>query len=89
MGFLNSDKVIVGYDLGNDFTQISFSFSETGDVETLSQAANAEHYNTRRFFVREMIPSSGCTARRLCGARRNATEYRLPVCWILPEKGIR
>lgn len=45
MGFLNSDKVIVGYDLGNDFTQISFSFSETGDVETLSQAANAEHYN--------------------------------------------
>ncbi|MCQ2539833.1 MAG: DUF5716 family protein [Acetatifactor sp.] len=45
MGFLNSDKVIVGYDLGNEFTQISFSFSETGDVETLSQAANAEHYN--------------------------------------------
>lgn len=45
MGFLNSDKVIVGYDLGNDFTQISFSFSDAGDVETLSQAANAEHYN--------------------------------------------
>lgn len=45
MGFLNSDRIIVGYDLGNEFSQISFSLSETGDVETLSQVAGSEHYN--------------------------------------------
>lgn len=45
MGFLSSDRVIVGYDLGNRFTQISFSLSETGDVQTLSQVAGTEHYN--------------------------------------------
>lgn len=45
MGFLNSDRVIVGYDLGNRFSQISFSLSGTGEVETLSQVAGTEHYN--------------------------------------------
>ena len=45
MGLLNSDKVIVGYDLRNDFTQISFSFSEKGDVSTLPQSSDAEHFN--------------------------------------------
>ncbi len=45
MGFLSSEKVIVGYDLGNEFSQISFSRSETGEVETLSQVAGAENYN--------------------------------------------
>lgn len=45
MGFLNSGKVIVGYDLGNDFSQISYSLSDSGEVETLSQVAGTEHYN--------------------------------------------
>lgn len=45
MGLLNSDKVIVGYDLRNDYTQISFSFSEKGDVSTLPQSSDAEHFN--------------------------------------------
>lgn len=45
MGFLNSEKVIVGYDLRNDYTQISFSCSDAGDVETLSQATGTEHFN--------------------------------------------
>lgn len=45
MGFLGGDKVIVGYDLGNRYSQISFSLSETGDVQTLSQVAGTEHYN--------------------------------------------
>lgn len=45
MGFLNSGKVIVGYDLGNEFSQISYSLSDSGEVETLSQVAGTEHYN--------------------------------------------
>lgn len=45
MGFLSSGRVVVGYDLGNQFSQISFSLSETGDVQTLSQVAGTEHYN--------------------------------------------
>lgn len=45
MGFLGGGKVIVGYDLGNRFSQISFSRSEAGEAETLSQVAGAEQYN--------------------------------------------
>ncbi|MCM1191032.1 MAG: DUF5716 family protein [Butyrivibrio sp.] len=45
MGFLSGGKVIVGYDLGNEFSQISYSFSDSGEVETLSQVAGTEHYN--------------------------------------------
>lgn len=45
MGFLNSGKVIVGYDLGNEFSQISYSLSDSGEVETLSQVAGTENYN--------------------------------------------
>lgn len=45
MGFLNSGRVIVGYDLGNEFSQISYSLSDSGEVETLSQVAGTEHYN--------------------------------------------
>lgn len=45
MGLLNSDKVIVGYDLRDDYTQISFSFSEQGEVETLPQSSDTEHFN--------------------------------------------
>lgn len=45
MGFLNNGKVIVGYDLGNEFSQISYSLSDSGEVETLSQVAGTEHYN--------------------------------------------
>ncbi len=45
MGFLNSEKLILGYDLGNEFFQISFSTSKTGEVETLSQVAGDQQYN--------------------------------------------
>jgi len=45
MGFLNSGKVIVGYDLGNNFSQISYSLSDSDEAETLSQVAGTEHYN--------------------------------------------
>lgn len=45
MGFLNSEKIIVGYDLGNEYSQISFSRSEAGEVETISQVAGTEIYN--------------------------------------------
>lgn len=45
MGLLNSGKVIVGYDLGNEFSQISYSLSDSGETETLSQVAGTEHYN--------------------------------------------
>lgn len=41
---LNNEKLIVGYDLGNDYSQISYCISD-GDVETLSSVAGAENFN--------------------------------------------
>lgn len=45
MGLFGSDKLILGYDLGNEFCQISYAFSDTGEVETLSQVAGAQSFN--------------------------------------------
>ncbi len=45
MGILKNDKLIVGYDLGNRFSQISYAVSADGEVETLSQVAGAQVYN--------------------------------------------
>ena len=45
MGILKSEKLIVGYDLGNDFSQISYAVSADGEVETLSQVAGEQVYN--------------------------------------------
>lgn len=45
MGFLGGEKWIVGYDLGNDYAQISVAASETGEVSTLSLVAGAQIYN--------------------------------------------
>lgn len=42
--FLGNEKLIVGYDLGNDYSQISYCIAG-GEVETLSSVAGAEHYN--------------------------------------------
>jgi len=40
------DKIIIGYDLGNVFSQISYSYlSQDSEVETLSCVAGEEHYN--------------------------------------------
>lgn len=44
MGFLHSDKLIVGYDLGNKKSQISYAVSESGEVETLSTVAGSQNY---------------------------------------------
>lgn len=45
MGFLNNAKLIAGYDLGNEFCQISFAFSGNGEVETISQVAGEQKYH--------------------------------------------
>lgn len=45
MGFLSSEKLIVGYELGNKNSQISYAVSETGEVDTLSMVAGAQNYN--------------------------------------------
>lgn len=45
MGFLSGEKLIVGYDLGNEYSQISYAVSEDGEVETLSQVAGTQIYN--------------------------------------------
>lgn len=45
MGFLSGGKVIVGYDLGNEFSQISYCLSDSQEAETLSQVAGTEYYN--------------------------------------------
>lgn len=45
VGLLGGEKLIVGYDLGNENSQISVAVSGKGEVETLSQVAGAERYN--------------------------------------------
>jgi len=45
MGILKNDKLIVGYDLGNRFSQISYAVAVDGEAETLSQVAGAQIYN--------------------------------------------
>jgi len=45
MGFLSGSKLIIGYDLGNEYCQISYAVSVDGEVETLSQVAGEEVYN--------------------------------------------
>ena len=45
MGILSSDRLIVGYDLGNEYSQISFAMSESEEAQTLSQVAGAQIYN--------------------------------------------
>ncbi len=43
-GLLNNEKIIVGYDLGEDYSQISYCVMN-GEVETLSSVAGAANYN--------------------------------------------
>ena len=45
MSLFNSDKLILGYDLGNEFCQISYAVTDSGEVETLSQVTGAQNYN--------------------------------------------
>ena len=45
VGLLGGEKLIVGYDLGNEYSQISVAVSGKGEVETLSQVAGAQSYN--------------------------------------------
>lgn len=45
MSLFNSEKLILGYDLGNEFCQISYAPADSGEVETLSQVAGAQNYN--------------------------------------------
>lgn len=52
MGFRSNGKLIVGYDLGSENAQISYAFSEEGEVETLSQVAGAEKYNIPAFLFK-------------------------------------
>lgn len=70
MGFLNNSKMIVGYDLGNEYCQISFAVSGSSEVETLSQVAGAQVYNiptvlckrygtNQWFYGREALRSAG------------------------------
>ncbi len=45
MGFLNGAKLIAGYDLGNEVSQISFALSVSGEAETISQVAGEQKYH--------------------------------------------
>lgn len=42
---MNNDKVVVGYDLGNRYSQISYCIGQGTVPETLSQVAGSEQYN--------------------------------------------
>lgn len=44
LGLLNHEKVLIGYDLGDDFAQISYTFPDGKEVETLSLVAGEENY---------------------------------------------
>jgi hypothetical protein len=50
MGLFNGEKLIVGYDLGNEFCQMSYCVYKEGSqdapaVETISQVAGSQNYN--------------------------------------------
>ncbi len=45
MGFMSGAKLIVGYDLGNDYCQISYCVQGQEEVETLSQVPGLQSYN--------------------------------------------
>ena len=45
MGIFGSDKLILGYDLGNEFCQISYALSDQSEVETLSLVTGAQNFN--------------------------------------------
>ncbi len=45
MGLFGGDKLILGYDLGNEFCQISYALSDSGEAETISQVAGVQSYN--------------------------------------------
>ncbi len=45
MGLLGNEKLIVGYDLGAQYSQISYSFSDKDNMETLSQVLGEESIN--------------------------------------------
>ena len=41
----NTTKLVVGYDLGDTVSQISYSYPEKAEPETLSTVAGGENYN--------------------------------------------
>lgn len=45
MGLLSGGKIVVGYDLGDEFSQLSYSLSDSDEAETLSQVAGTENFN--------------------------------------------
>lgn len=45
LGLRNHDRLLVGYDLGDDFSQISYAFSESEEIETLSSVAGELKFN--------------------------------------------
>lgn len=44
LGLSNNEKLMVGYDLGDDYSQISYCMAD-GEVETLSMVAGTEKFN--------------------------------------------
>lgn len=45
MKLLNNDKIVIGYDLRDDYAQISYCALNNGTVETVSSVMGAEVYN--------------------------------------------
>lgn len=45
MKLINNGKIVVGFDLCDKYSQISYANQNDGNVETLSLVAGAEHYN--------------------------------------------
>lgn len=45
LGLRSHDKLLVSYDIGDDFAQVSYTFPESEEAETLSSVAGAENYN--------------------------------------------
>lgn len=44
LGLLNHGRLFVGYDMGNDYAQISYAFSDSEEIETLSSVAGEQNY---------------------------------------------
>lgn len=85
MGLWGGEKLVVGYDLGNEFSQISVAASGSGDVTTLSQTAGEENFNIPTVLCKRIGVNQCFMERKQSAGERKDREFWWTVCWSWPE----
>lgn len=70
----NGGKLIVGYDLDDEYSQISYCMAD-GDVETLSSVAGTENYNIPTVLCKREGVNQWFCGREACVMRRKIRGY--------------